>query len=66
MKYPVRCTNVISQLRNIKRYEHVHFYKIEEDIFLDVKTSKEATLIARFNGLMEDALKTYQEILNNK
>lgn len=65
MNYPVRCTNVITQLKNCKRYEHAHFYKIEEAMYIDVRTSKEATLIARFNGLMEDALKTYQEILNN-
>lgn len=66
MNYPVRCTNVISHLMNCKRYENAHFYKIEEDMFLDVRTSKEATLIARFNGLMTEALNTYQEILNNK
>lgn len=66
MIYPVRCTNVISHLMNSTRYKKAHFYKYEDDMFIDVYTRKEADLIARFNGHMTDALDIYQIILNNK
>lgn len=66
MNYPVRCTNVISQLQNSTRYKKAHFYKVENEMFIDVHTRKEADLIARFNGHMTDALDIYQTILNNK
>lgn len=57
---------ILVMLQNCKRYEHAHFYKVDEDYFLDVQTRREADLIARFNGLMTDAWQVYKLILNYK
>lgn len=66
MNYPVRCSMILSMLKNCKRYENAHFYKVENDFFLDVKTRREADLIAKLNGLMTDAWNVYELILNYK
>lgn len=66
MNYPVRCSFILALLKNCKRYENAHFYKVGDDMFLDVKTRREADLIARLNGLQEDGWKILQLLYNYK
>ena len=66
MNYPVRCSMILALLDNCERYKNAHFYKVENDYYLDVKTRREADLIARLNGMQEESYKLYQAILNYK
>lgn len=66
MIYPVRVSMILPLLQNVKDYECAHVYKVENDLFIDVNTRKEANLIARLNGLQEESYKVYQEIINLK
>ena len=65
MSYPVRCTHCISLLKNCKAYRKAHYYTINEDVFIDVQTLKEANTIAQLEGHQEATFKLYNQIIND-
>ncbi|MBO5886610.1 MAG: hypothetical protein J6Q60_01135 [Bacteroidaceae bacterium] len=59
MNYPVRCTQCISLLKNIKKYAHNRVYSIDKDLYIEVETTEEHNLIMQLNKHQEASLKIF-------
>lgn len=64
MKYRAKMTNIIPQIRNIKKYEHAHILHDATDNYIEVDTEEEAELIEEMNYTYRKVYLIYKELIN--
>ncbi len=63
MKYRAKVTHCVSQIRNINKYAAAHILKDAHDLWIDVDTEEESTLIEVFDLYMNLAIKEYKKLV---
>lgn len=64
MKYRAKCTNIVSQIKNITAYSKSYICHDAKDHYIEVDTEDEAELIEELNEEMTQALKTYKKLMS--
>lgn len=63
MKYRAKIGYIISQIINVKKYEHAHIIRDAFDTYIEVDTEKEAELIEEMNEAYRKAYLILLEII---
>lgn len=64
MKYRAKCTYCAPLLKNTTKLKKAHYYKEDDNIYIEVNNFKLANLIERLNYSQERTYEIYQQILN--
>lgn len=64
MMYRAKCTNCLSQLKNLKAYEKAYICADSNDIYIEVDTEEEAEKIEQLNKAMNKSLYIYNELID--
>lgn len=64
MKYRAKITNIIPQIKNVKKYEYNIVIHDAQDMYIDVDTEEEAELIEEMNWTYRKAFQIYKELIN--
>lgn len=64
MKYRAKITNIIPQIKNVKKYEHAYILHDATDNYIEVDTEEEAELIEEMNYTYRKAYLIYKELIN--
>lgn len=59
----VKCTHIVSQLKNIKKYEGYTFRTSKGEVFIEVYDSKEGLAIYGMETHMNAALLYYKDLI---
>lgn len=63
MKYKVRCTHIISQLRNVQKYANTPIEQKDGKCYIEVTSKIEATCIQEMEFEMSRALWWYETLI---
>lgn len=64
MKYRAKITNIIPQIKNVKKYENRYISHGAFDTYIEVDTEEEAELIEEMNYTYGKAFLIYKELIN--
>ena len=63
MKYRVKCTHIISQLKNIKKYENYPLHASKGEVYIEVYETAEYLAIYGMELNMSVALSFYRDLI---
>ena len=63
MKYRAKITNIVPQIRNIKKYATRYICRDTQDLYIEVETEDEAELIEELNYTYQKAFAIYNELI---
>lgn len=63
MSYNVKCTHIISQLKNIKKYENYPLHTSDGEVYIEVYEQAEYIAIHFMEQHMSTALSFYRDLI---
>lgn len=63
MKYKVKCTHIISQLRNVQKYANAPIKQNGTDFYIEVNKDSEYIIISKIEEHMSTALRYYTTLI---
>lgn len=66
MKYRAKITNIVPLIRNISKYSERYICKDTKDLYIEVETEEEQSLIELIDYYQFATFETYKKLLNLK